>query len=236
MAGVVQELEWDTSFFGVPIGRVDLDGATAESLRATEAEGRALGLACLYGSLDPGDASATVVVQDAGFRFVEAATTFSLRTDEPEIPSVPGVTVRIGTAADLPAVEPASVALAPWSRFAVDPRFGIDAALRLQQAWIERAARCDTGERQLVVAERGSEIVALITRCTSPVPVVDTVWATRRGSGAARQLIQDSREWAGDRRLLGGPIAARNVLALRYVSHCGYRVLKVRYVYHLWLD
>ena len=39
-----------------------------------------------------------------------------------------------------------------------------------------------------------------------------------------------------DEALLGGPIAARNVPALRYVSHCFYRVCEVRYLYHRWLD
>ncbi|MEY2458765.1 MAG: hypothetical protein QOG30_595, partial [Acidimicrobiaceae bacterium] len=52
----------------------------------------------------------------------------------------------------------------------------------------------------------------------------------------ARQLIEDARRWAGDRPLLGGPIAARNINALRYVSHCGYRVAEVRYLYHRWID
>ncbi len=72
--------------------------------------------------------------------------------------------------------------------------------------------------------------------CSTPTPRVDAVGTTRRGSGAARYLVQEARAWAGDQALLGGPIAARNVPALRYVSHCSYRVCKVEYLYHRWLD
>jgi hypothetical protein len=62
------------------------------------------------------------------------------------------------------------------------------------------------------------------------------VGTTRRGSGAARFLIEGARGWAGDQALLGGPIMGRNVPALRYVSHCCYRVCEVRYQLHRWLD
>jgi hypothetical protein len=88
-----------------------------------------------------------------------------------------------------------------------------------------------------VLAELDGEPVAFITRCTTPEPIVDCVWRRSfRAPGAARYLIEDSRHWAGRPRLLGGPIAARNVQALKYVSHCGYRVSSIRYLYHRWLD
>jgi dTDP-4-amino-4,6-dideoxy-D-galactose acyltransferase len=236
MVTVVEPLPWDTEFFGFAIGKVDLDGAGLEDLDALDEEARSAGLVCLYGSLDPADAPATMVVQEHGFRFVEAATTFSLRVDEPPIPAPEGISVRVGGPDDLASLREASDALASWSRFAVDPRFGLDAARRLQWAWIERAARSETGEHELVLAELGGEIVAFITRCTAPSPRVDSVWTAARGSGAARYLIEDARRWAGDQPLLGGPIAARNIPALRYVSHCGYRVSTVRYLYHRWFD
>lgn len=236
MGAHVQPLPWDSDFFGVPIGKVDLDGVGPEQLDAIDAVARSEGLQCLYGSLDPTDAAATVLVQQHGFRFVEAATTFDLRLEEPPIPRPQGVEVRIGGPEDLHRLKGASDGLAAWSRYAVDPRFGLEAARSLQWAWIERAAGGDGGERQLVLAERDGELLAFITRCASPDPIVDCVWTTARGSGAARYLIEDARRWAGDRSLLGGPIAARNVAALRYVSHCGYRVTSVRYLYHRWLD
>lgn len=231
-----QPLPWDTEFFGFPIGKVDLDGADPAALAVVEREAAAAGIACLYGTLDPIDTLAAYQVQQAGYRFVEAATTFSLRLDEPPIPRPPGIEVRLATPADLPALAPMVDSLAAWSRFAVDPRFGPDAALRMQRAWAERATSDTTGEYSLVLAEDEGGPFAFITRTIHPTPRVDGVGTTAHGSGAARYLIEDARAWAGDQPLLGGPIAARNVSALRYVSHCNYRVSQVRYVYHRWLD
>jgi len=229
-------LPWDSEFFDLPIGKVDLAGADLASIAAAEAEARDQGIVCLYGTLDPVEAQTTVLVQQAGYRFVDAATTFSLRLDEPAIPQPAGVDVRLGSPADLPEMADMVAKLSDWSRYAVDPRFGREAARRMQDAWLERAAACTTGEFALLVAEDDSGIIAFITRALEPEPVVDTVGTTAQGSGAARYLIEVARAWAGDRPLLGGPIAARNVSALRYVSHCGYRVQRVRYLYHRWLD
>lgn len=236
MSDRLELLPWDSEFFGISIGRVRLDGSTPEAIAALEDEARGAGIQCLYGELDPEAAQDTFMVQRLGYRFVEAATLFSLRTSEPRIPEPDGIEVRAGSADDLAPLSETVAQLAAWSRFAVDPRFGIEAAERLQARWIERAATSPDDERALLVAEDAEGIVAFITRASHPEPVVDTVGTSNRGSGAARYLIQEARDWAGDRSLYGGPIAARNVNALRYVSHCGYRVARVRYLYHRWLD
>ena len=229
-------LPWDSEFFGIPIGQVDLSGLTADDLHEIDAQARAEGLRCLYGALDSNSFQQLVEVQDHGYRFVEAATLFDLRTSEPEIPLPEGVTMRVGTVDDVERVADIAIRMADWSRFGVDPRFGIEASRRLQMAWLERAARNDDGVHSMMVAEEGDEITAFIGRVSEPRHRVDAVGTTRRGSGAARRLIQEARWWAGDEALLGGPIAARNVPALRYVSHCFYRVCEVRYLYHRWLD
>lgn len=236
MSPIWKPLAWDTEFFGFPIGSVDLNGATPASLAAVEIEAQASGIVCLYGSVDASQTSVIGSVQKHGYRFVDAATMFDLRQSEPPIAKPPDTTFRAGTLDDVPAVEDIALQMATWSRYAVDPRFGLEQAQRLQRAWLDRAARADDGVHSLMVAEEAGEITAFIGRVTTPGPRVDAVGTTRRGSGAARYLIEEARAWAGDVELLGGPIAARNVSALRYVSHCNYRVRHVQYLYHRWLD
>lgn len=229
-------LPWDSEFFGIPIGKVDLQGADEASIAAVEAGAREQGIACLYGSLDPVDATATYLVQAHGWRFVDAATTLDLGLGEPAIARPAGTDCRVGGPDDVPALVPMAERMADWSRFAVDPRFGLAAARRLQRAWLDRAVRADDTDHSLTVAEQDGTIIAFIGRVGSPRPRIDAVGTTRRGSGAAHYLMEEARTWAGPRALLAGPIAARNVAALRYVSHCNYRVCEVRYLYHRWLD
>jgi hypothetical protein len=86
MIARIEPLPWDTEFFGRSIGRVVLDSLRSEDLVEIETEALDTGIECAYGSLDPSDAEATVLVQRHGYRFVEAATTFNLRLEEPPIP------------------------------------------------------------------------------------------------------------------------------------------------------
>lgn len=232
----VKLLDWDSNFFGIQIASLDLDGASDDDIRAAEAEARAAGVQCLYSSLDPADAEATVRVQMLGYRLVDVATTSELSLREPPIPRPEEITVRQGTVDDLETLQPMIDKLAGWSRFAVDPRFGRQAAQRLQTAHLCRAASAEDDKHSLILAEGASGPLAFVTRSHQPKPRVDGVVSTTRGAKAGAYLFEDARAWAKPANLLGGPIAARNVRALRFISQCGYRVRWVRYVYHRWLD
>jgi dTDP-4-amino-4,6-dideoxy-D-galactose acyltransferase len=232
----VELLTWDSDFFGFPIGRVDLDHLDADGLREVDRSARAEGIRCLYGFLDPACYETSYLVQTAGYRFVEGSARFDLKPDlDIEYPPT-DATIRRGTEADLPEIHDALLRVAPWSRYAVDPHFGLDAARRMNLAWVDRAARCRTDDHALMVAEDERGVIAFITRARHPVPIVDAVGTTAPGSGAARALMQDARSWAGDDGLWAGWAAARNINSYRFVENCGFRVTEVRYIYHRWLD
>jgi hypothetical protein len=235
MAELLEPLTWDSEFFGVPIARTDLTGATADVLRAVDSEARAGGIACLYGSLDPTDGTTADLAQTFGYRLVEVALTFE-RPDLPFTPKSSPTKVRRGTPDDLPDLEPAIKTLAPWSRFAADPRFGPDAAHRMHEAWMARAARDDTDERALYIAYDDDGVTGVATFVRTPVPRVDTKGVTKLGTGAADALMVALFDWAGGGPTEAGPCAARNIAPLRYLERCGFRVDRTRYLFHHWLD
>jgi hypothetical protein len=233
---LIEPLAWDSEFFGVPIARADLTSATDGVLRAIDAEARAQGIACLYGSLDPTDGGTAHLVQAFGHRLVEVAITFE-RPDVPFTPKPSPTKVRRGTPDDLPDLEIAIKTLAPWSRFAADPRFGPDAAHRMHEAWMERAARDDTDERALYIAYDDDDgVTGVATFVRTPVPRVDTKGVTKLGTGAADALMVALFDWSGGGPTEAGPCAARNIAPLRYLERCGFRIGRTRYLFHRWLD
>lgn len=229
-------LDWDSEFFGFPIGSVELKDLDDDAFEAVEADARAAGIVCLYGGVDSSYVDQLVRAQRHGYQLVNSAILFDFDDSGPPIHQPEGVTVRVGRPDDVDELEPLALKMASWSRYAVDPRFGIEHAERLQRAWLQRAARADDGVHSLLVAEEDGEIVAFIGRVDGPEPRIDAVATAKRGSGAARYLMEIARGWAGDRRLVAGPIAARNINSLRYVSHCHYYVCEVRWIFHRWLD
>jgi hypothetical protein len=231
----VEVLDWDSEFFGFPIGRVELDGATEATLREIDTEARDLGLTCLYGSLDPAQGQTATLVQSFGHRLVEIALAF----DRPAVPFTPKPTasvVRRGTPEDLPLLAEAIDTLAPWSRFGADPRFGPAAARRMHEAWVTRAASDTTDERMLAIAEEDGVVTGISTHVRTPVPRVDLMGVTRQGSGSSWVLMQALVDWAGDGPIEAGPCAARNIPPLRFLEHCGFSICRSRYLYHRWLD
>jgi hypothetical protein len=234
MAEHIERLAWDSEFFGLPIARVDLTGATGDILRAIDAEARDQGIACLYGALDPSNERSANLVQAFGHRLVEVALTFE-RPPMLFTPNPSSSKVRRGTLDDLSALEPLIKTLAPWSRFAADPRFGPDAARRMHRAWIERAAR-ETHERALYVAYDDDGITGVATFVRSPIPRVDIKGVSKPSSGAADALMVALFDWAGEGHTEAGPCAARNIAPLRYLERCGFRVCRARYLFHRWLD
>jgi hypothetical protein len=229
-------LQWDSDFLGRGIGRIHVDGLTPDEIRATEAAAKAAGVECLYADIDPSDPRPTYELQKLNYRFVESSTTFILAVDHPRSGADPDIEIRPARLDDVPLMEETAAVLAPWTRFAVDPHFGLDVAVRMQMASIERAVRSDVAERQALVSVEDGEVTALVGMHRSPAPYVDTVATVKKGSGAARAIMNVARDWAGDEALYAGTTASRNRNIFRYLQNCGFKVHSVQYRFHRWFD
>jgi hypothetical protein len=133
-------LTWDSDFFGIPIARIDLTAGDAAAIAAAEGEAADAGITCLYGELDPCAADAIDLVQRLGYRLMEVALELEHPTNVVHDPPPTTSRVRAGSVEDIPALAEHIAAAATWSRYAVDPRFGLSAAVTMHRAWVERAA------------------------------------------------------------------------------------------------
>lgn len=232
-----RRLDWDSDFFGFDIAEVDPTQVDDAVLEEVERQARVAGISCIYARHDASDSDLSLLLQAHDYRFVEAAMLFDINAVEPPPPCPEGVVVRGAVPEDRSGLLPIVDRMGDWSRFAADPHFGPEAAVRLQRAWLDRAIDDATGNRAVMVAEEqeSGELVAFIGTVSEPALRIDAVGTTRLGSGAARYLVEQGRVWADGERLYGGPIAARNILALRFVAQSGLRVTSVDYVYHRWL-
>lgn len=233
--GLIEPLAWDSEFFGVSIGRVELDGATETRLKEIETEARERGIDCLYGSLEPSDNHTSILVQQFDWRLIEVNVLFDRPAGPFTPPSPTSSTIRRGTPDDLPALGDAIARVAPWSRFGADPRFGHEAARRMHEAWITRAAS-EPERRLLSIAEDESGITGISACVIDEVPRIDFIGVLDTGSGASHALMADFFDWADHGPTQAGPCAARNIAVLRYVEICGFSARKTTYSFHWWAD
>lgn len=234
MSDLVEPLSWDSDFFGFSIGRVALDGATEATFEAIDAEARALGITCLYGTLDPNvDPKVAQVAQIHGHRLVDVVITFE-RPAAPFHSRPTDVVVREGTLDDLDRLDAAIETLEPWSRYGSDPRFSREDSLRMLRAWVERAAR--EPDRMLGVAEDETGLIGVATHVRHPVPRVDLMGVTRPSGGVSWAFIKLLIDWADGGAVEAGPCAARNVAPIRFLEHCGFASMSSSYRFHRWFD
>jgi hypothetical protein len=236
---LVERLDWDSSFFGFGIGRVnleELDLSNPSLLELIDDQARSMSIQCLYATLDPLRRVDTITLQEHGYRLVEASILSTLSTADALAPASMPFTMRAGNEQDYDSLAPLIDTLGPWSRFAVDPRFGLEQACRIQHAWMRRAVDVAAPGYGVELAENETGVIAFITWCDHGNRIDGVAANGRRGSSAGQALFHRQCHGATGSPILGGPIAARNVAALKFIYRCGFKLQSTRYNYHRWLD
>ena len=234
-------LEWDTDFFGIAIGVIHVEHVDGAVIAKAEDDARRAGVRCLYAETDPNDIESSDKLQRLGYRLVDVAIELEHRLNVDPPPT--RARVRRGAVHDVPHLGDLVDLVAPWSRFAVDPRFGLGAATAMHRAWVERAATNVDG-RSLLLAEQDGGITGMLTTSFEDDPSssdgrrprIDLVASKEPRSGAAQAMVAHAIASFGGASSLAGPIPARNIVSLRFSEQMGYRVRRAEYLYHRWLD
>ncbi|HEV2033396.1 MAG TPA: WbqC family protein [Candidatus Dormibacteraeota bacterium] len=231
----IEVLSWDSRFFKRRVGRVQGAPLTDSGLVAAIAAARDADLDCMYLTVFPSN-QPMPVPERFGFHLVDVQLVLDRRVQAVPAASRPSpLVIRPGQLADIPALRTAIGALAPWSRFAMDPRFGIGAAARMYEAWLEKSAGSD---RDLfAVAVRGTDPLGFIIVEGGPAPKIALIGVSEAGAGIGTLLVDRAVDWASRHgESLSVTTQARNVAALRFYGRQGFEIKSARYVYHLWLN
>jgi len=236
-----RRLDWDSDFFGIPIGRIDLQpdaGRTVieSALRAA----REAGLACLYVQAPFGSPLAVAVGGLPGATLTDVKTTLvrPVRPDE-DRPFEEGI--RLGARPeDRGRLEEIVEQVALMSRFRHDPRFGEPASRRLYREWLRRSLDEGYADEILVGGRDGGAIgfLTLIRNAAGPAIVLFGVHAAERGRGWGGRLIRAAvaRAAAARASQLSVVTQGHNIEALRAYVRNGFNIATANLFFHLWLE
>lgn len=239
MSDRIDALPWDSDFFDLSIGRVELDGASDADLSAFDTEARDRNFDCVYGALDTGRDASNVAVraQLHGFLLVDQSVQMK-RPDVPYVPLPSPSVARAATEDDIEAIAEILPVIAPWSRFGADARFGLEASVRMWRAQVERGIRDDT--RLVTVTEDDDGLTGFATQaCPGElgVPGYESTTVTKPGTGVADALMAYFFEWAPTgTETSAGWMAVRNIPILRHLHRHGYVISSSRGAFHWWKD
>ena len=250
---VARGLDWDSQFFGVPMGRIEyvvasnpallpsLLGATLDALSA-------LGVRHVAARVDVADIPVMGGLEGHGFRLMDALVTYTTRPgkEPPNIVREVG-TIRPFREADGPAlVEIAEVAYRGFrGRFHLDPR--LDPS-RCDAFYVEWARQCVSGTMaDMIFVSEGTDgrvLGFLAFRQREPVSSVGGTPVFGGGLGACRPdvpgaysgLIRAGTIWAHER---GGVAECQtqnyNFPTVRIYEAVGAHYVRAEYTLHHWL-
>jgi ribosomal protein S18 acetylase RimI-like enzyme len=223
---IVTHLGWDSEFFGVAVGRAEVD---KHSLSRAIEEALEQRVECLYLFVRDARPSALTHALHCGGRLVDLRVQLDLQTPAP--PSLPNG-VRHADRREARALLPLARSLARESRFSADPRFPAHAVSEMYEIWLERCF--DDGVVVVPAQGLGGFVGA---RPIEKGISVDLVYvdAGARGQGLGARLLDGAVATSGASEARVAT-QAWNITAQRLYQAAGFRIASIEAIVHLWLD
>lgn len=231
----LERLEWDSLFFGFPIGRVvgdTFDGF--DDARRTTAEASVRGFRCVYFLAAGSDGASWTAATHSGFVPID------IRVELQKSANDSGQPCEVATKEDEPALlDLVDEHVFTDSRFFRDPNFGRDKAREM----FEIRARRGTRERDWFTAcERvDGRIAGFVTarmrdEANGAIELV-AVGEAFRGRGVGRRIVEAASAELVRRgaRQVSVVTQGANLGAQRLYADCGFRLSRCGLWFHLWL-
>ena len=217
---MIEEIAWDTAFFGRKIGRIAPPASAEEIRQILEWAGREK-FAYLTCRLDALEVRAVQILETAGFYVTDFGLVFERG---PEGLKPPRKAVRQAAPEDSDAVGRIAADLFSDGRFYRDPFFTGDEASRLYRAWAENSVKGTAADRVFLIDGEGF-VTCKISGGEGKI-VLFGVSADHRGKGTGSALILTALGWFRDEGALRVKVRtqAGNLPAIGFYGRMGFMV------------
>jgi dTDP-4-amino-4,6-dideoxy-D-galactose acyltransferase len=234
---VCELLPWDSSFFGVKIGRVAPRRLSADTMAQVLEWRRSQQVRCLYLQADPDDGETIHLAEAAGFHLVDVRVTLERKVKAAGSAAATAGGIRLYRPEDLQRLKAIARASHADSRFFFDRHFPEERAGALFETWIERS--CGGWAQAVFVAEvdgaAGYTTCHLDANGTGSIGLVGLA-PEAQGRGLGGQLIQAAIGFFERQAATRITVVTqgRNVRAQRLYQRCGFVTESLLLWYHWW--
>lgn len=230
---LIQQLEWDSSFFEMPIGRLR-EGVTAEEIASAVCEADDRGLHCVYLLASAADQALLDAALTHGFMVVD------LRVELDRLVfGHPAETtgLRVAHIGDLVRLAPIAREAFRGTRFFADKHFPVERSAELYVEWLRRGLTSEPDRRTFVCEDERGFVVCRID-ASSGSGAIEMIAvagdATRRGYG--HRLVAGAGALFTENGLTTATVITqgRNIDAQRLYQSNGYRTSKMSFWLHRW--
>lgn len=234
-----EHLEWDSTFFGVRVARIEGRELASDELRTAVNASRDDRVDCLYLRSDANDVTTLRSAGEHGFRFVDVRITLDCElADLTTVQAHDGI--RTARPADIPALREIASYNHRNTRFYADDHFPRERCDELYATWIEKSV--EGWAQRVLVADHGAGPAGYLTIHVKPQAYgeIGLVGVARdaQGRGIGGQLVETAIAWLRQKGLLTASVVTqgRNVGAQRLYQANGFRTRSVELWHHRWIE
>lgn len=216
---MIQELTWDTKFFGRKIGSIPVV-ASAEEADALLEEARKQEFRYLIARLTPAEIYAVQILEQKGFYTTDIGIVWHRSIKDFEATEVPA---RVATTGDNAVVSNISAGIFKEGRFYKDPFFSREEADRLYRTWAENLLKGDA-DKVFLVGNEGF-VACKVAGDTGSITLIG-VSSEHQHRGIGKDLVRKAltwfREMGADKATVRTQAGNRNAIA--FYESVGFRV------------
>ncbi|MBI1276756.1 MAG: GNAT family N-acetyltransferase [Anaerolineaceae bacterium] len=241
MTDVCDFLSWDTTFFGMRLGRVRGQFLDTDRCQMVDQWAAANEIAGLYFLANADDAQVIRTAEANHFHLTDVRMTFDYRIPaQPVERPVSHLLMRPSTPDDVQPLIDISKDAYVHSRFYHDPHFSPEQCSALYQTWIRRSCLEDYAD-EVWVAEIGGQPIGYVT-CHLDQEAKDGsiglvgIAEQARGQKVGEQLVNRALNWFAEQRMATVSVVTQgsNIGAQRLYQKCGFATRFVQLWYHKW--
>jgi dTDP-4-amino-4,6-dideoxy-D-galactose acyltransferase len=241
-----QECQWDSSFFGRRIARIDTSSTSPEQIAAIAASADAQRIDCLYLLVDASDSARIANAERSGFSLVDIRTTLEQRltalspreADSPAPTIAKQHVIRSGRPSDLPALTAIARESHRQTRFHRDRHFDRQRAGEMYAIWIEKALHGERSDVVYVAEDRGQVLGYVAASRSGDASIVGLIAVAdaARGRGYGGDLLRAVGRWTAQegRDRVVAVTQGHNAASLRFYERAGFVAAAVELWYHRW--
>jgi dTDP-4-amino-4,6-dideoxy-D-galactose acyltransferase len=232
--GLVEQLEWDSLFFGLPIGRVR-DNVAADEIESAVREAHERKLRCIYLLASADDNMLIGSAQEQGFIVRDIRVELE-RPVAGHPMAMEGI--RPGRVGDMSRLAEIARERFRDTRFFTDDGFPPDRSEELYVEWLRRGLT-DEPDRQTLVTKDATGFIVCHLDPRTKVGKIELIGvaAGSSGHGLGSALIAGAGTIFDDALLCTATVVTQgnNITAQRLYQRHGYRVSKTQLWLHRWL-
>lgn len=234
-----EKLDWDSSFFGIKVGRINNAELSTSELRNLIVLMKDDNFDLVY--LPSKKEFDNKFISNLGGVLVDKKLTFKVDLSSLNLDGLISTDIVEPYCKTMPLdeIEDLAIQSGKYSRFAVDPKLSNESFVSLYKIWINRSLNKEIASEVLLIRD-DKNIAGMVTlgdkNGVGDIGLI-AVDSAYRGNGYGEILVRSAQKWF----LLNGYKYSQvvtqgdNTPACNLYKKCGYEVSDFEYFYHFWL-